>query len=270
MRQDSTNTLIKFVLALLILSIISLGVYTWVFPEHSFKLWLPKRSFWGHKSPKDPNFPGVPTAYEEGKHYQKLSAKITTNPTVQQLVSENPGKIQVIEFFSYACAWCQRLHPIIDQWVDTKPQDVVFYRYPVIFHPGWDKLAKAYYMVEQLGKTRELDQEFFTAIQQNNVNLSDEKLLKDFFIRHGVTEERYNELYNSFATNRAYKKGNEISEAYQVTLSPILIVNAPSGSYLLLASMAGSEKGVMEILDYILAKERQELNKTSNTTPSPQ
>src|SRR5262245_2928158 len=49
------------------------------------------------------NLPISTDPYQEGKHYQKLTAKITTHPLVQQFVAADPGKVQVIEFFNYAC-----------------------------------------------------------------------------------------------------------------------------------------------------------------------
>lgn len=263
MWQDYIKNLIKLTIAILGICVLALIFFVWVYPNKSLHFWnIAKTQFTKHKIEQKAAKLGDNdqlAKFQEGKHYRKLSAKITTHPAVQQFVANDPGKIQVIEFFSYACAWCQRLHPMIDQWVDKKPQNVAFYRFPIVFHAGWDKLAKAYYMVEKLGKNRELDSEFFTAIQQNNVNLADEKLLKDFFIRHGVSEDKYDEIYKSFGIDLAMKKGNEISEAFEVTLSPILIINTPTGSYLLLASMAGSEKAVMEILDYIIAKESKQI-----------
>src|SRR5579863_8613053 len=81
--------------------------------------------------------------FEEGKHYKKLSAKITTDPEVIQFFSKNPNKIQVVEFFSYACFWCKRIHPVLNQWVDKHKDNVILYRVPVVFGQGWDVLAKA-------------------------------------------------------------------------------------------------------------------------------
>ena len=68
--------------------------------------------------------------FQEGKHYQKLSAKITSSRDVQQFISEDSGKMQVIEYFSYACYWCHRLHSHVNTWVSKKPSNVVFYRFP--------------------------------------------------------------------------------------------------------------------------------------------
>lgn len=194
------------------------------------------------------------THFEEGKHYRKLPAKVTSSKEVQQFIAEDNGKIQVVEFFSYACFWCQRLHPIMDEWI-AKKQDIAVYRFPVVFHPGWDKLAKAYYMVEELGKNKELDKAFFDAIHQNHVNLADEKLLKEFFMSQGVSEEKFKELYNSFAVTRATTRGSELSNAYQIALSPVIILNTPSGSYFITAALVGSEHGVVDVLDYLIAKD---------------
>ncbi len=193
--------------------------------------------------------------YEEGKHFQKLSAKVTSNATVQNFINRNPGKIQVLTFFNYACFWCYRLHPAIEKWKSTMPGSVVFYRFPVNFHQGWDKLAKSYYVVEQLGRSEELDKDFFDAIHQKAINLIDDKILKDFFASHGVSNEKFDEIYNSFAINRAYAQSTEVANAFQVTLSPIFIVNSPSGSYLLSAALAGSEEKVMEVLNFVIKRE---------------
>src|SRR5688500_16267284 len=77
-------------------------------------------------------------SFEEGTHYKKISASVTTKPEIQQFMARDPGKIQVISFFSYACLWCHRLHPYINNWVSQKPENVVFYRMPVVFNAGWD------------------------------------------------------------------------------------------------------------------------------------
>ncbi len=202
------------------------------------------------------NASGTSQSFEEGTHYKKISASITTKPEIQQFIAKDPGKIQVIAFFSYACAWCQRLHPYINTWVTTKPQNVVFYRMPVIFNAGWDVLAKAYYMVDALGRSSSLDDVFFKAVQEEHLNLADQTILQAFFEKQGVSNEQFLELYNSFAVNQSYKQAQQISDAYQVTLSPSLIVNTSSGSYFISASSTGGTlQSVIDVLEHVVAKE---------------
>lgn len=199
--------------------------------------------------------------FQEGKHYQKLSAKVTTHRAVQQLVRETPDKIQVIEFFNYACFWCQRLHPKVNTWALNKPQQTVFYRFPVAFNKGWDVGAKAYLMVQMLGKSESLDQEFFKAIHTDNIDLTNEKILQEFFSKHGVDQQKFAELYNSFTVNRAMARSKDLADAYQLTVSPVMIVNGPTGSYLVTSSTAGTEASVMEVVDFLVARESKALGR---------
>lgn len=193
--------------------------------------------------------------FEEGKQYKKLSAKIAINPMVQQFIAQDQGKVQVIEFFGYACYWCQRLHPYLNEWAAKKPETIIFYRYPVYFNKGWDVLAKAYLIGEKLGSSCTLDKAFFTAIHQDHIDLGTEKKVEDFFVKQGVSQQKFQELYHSFELNRAYGKANEIANAYEVIVSPAVVVNVPSGSYLITATSAGSEQAVVDIIQFLIDRE---------------
>ena len=46
-------------------------------------------------------------------------------------LTDNPAKIEVIEFFSYACPHCSDLNPLVAPWVAKLPADVAFKRIPV-------------------------------------------------------------------------------------------------------------------------------------------
>lgn len=199
------------------------------------------------------------THYEAGKQYLRLEPAMIANPHIQQLIAENPGKLQVIEFFSYACFWCWRLRPFIDEWVTHKPDTVVYYQFPVSFNKKWEVLAKAYYIAKALGKTKELEPKFFEDIQQKHIDLSDEKLLAAFFVHHGVSEKQFQYLYRSFTVNRELKQANDLANAYHISVSPVIILNAPSGSYLLNAKLAGSEQELITLLNYLVSREAKTL-----------
>ncbi len=50
-------------------------------------------------------------------------------------LTDNPSKIEVIEFFNYGCPHCNDLHPNILKWAAKLPSDVAFKRLPVGFGP---------------------------------------------------------------------------------------------------------------------------------------
>lgn len=194
-------------------------------------------------------------AFEEGTHYQRIKPELLAHENIQALIAENPGKIQVIEFFNYGCFWCGRLHPVLDSWAAQQSPKIAFLRFPVVFNKQWNTLAKAYYVVKTLNLTTRLDSVFFKAIHQDHIDLADEKRLSAFFVEQGVSEKEFSDLYGSFIINAALTKATAISNAYQISASPVIVINAPSGSYLLNAQMAGGEKALIQVLDHVIARE---------------
>ncbi len=197
--------------------------------------------------------------YEEGKHYQRIKPEILANKSIQDLMSENPHKIQVIEFFSYGCFWCARLRPIMESWQKHKPENVVYFRFPLCWNKKFEVLAKAYYIAKSLGKLESLEPDLFADIQQKKIDLGEEKLLSAFFVQHGVPEKKFLDLFQSFSINKDISKATAIANAYQITESPVIFVNGPTGSYKISAKLAGSEQAVPLVLNHIISLESKKL-----------
>lgn len=204
--------------------------------------------------------PGSPPviSLEEGKQYHRVSIAVSKDPRVQAFIAQDPGKIQLIEFFSYGCYGCQQLHPVIDQWTKDKEDlhhqpPIVLYRIPLVFHTAWEPLAKAYYTAKILNVSEQLDSDFFTAVNQNHVDFSKENVLEDFVKVRGIDPTTFMDTYRSFGVNRQLAHNSEISLAYQITLSPFFVVNTPAGSFVTSAVMAGSPAELVNVLNYLVA-----------------
>ena len=48
----------------------------------------------------------------------------------------DPSKVEVREFFSYACPHCYSLEPAVDKWLESKPEFIDYVRTPVLFLTG--------------------------------------------------------------------------------------------------------------------------------------
>lgn len=46
------------------------------------------------------------------------------------------GKIEVLEFFWFGCPHCYRLHPVLEEWKKTLPDDVVFRSVAAVLNPS--------------------------------------------------------------------------------------------------------------------------------------
>jgi len=74
-----------------------------------------------------------------------------------------PGKIEVIEFFSYACPHCSAFEPAVEAWAKKVPADVAFLRVPVPFLQNFENLMRTYYTLESMGLVDTMQRKVFTA-----------------------------------------------------------------------------------------------------------
>jgi thiol:disulfide interchange protein DsbA len=70
-------------------------------------------------------------------------------PLARPQPPSEPGKIEVLEFFSYGCPHCAHLNPLIKPWGAALPADLSFRRVPVTFgRAAWANLARLFFALE--------------------------------------------------------------------------------------------------------------------------
>src|SRR2546425_874564 len=112
----------------------------------------------------------------------------------------SPGKIEVIEFFSYMCPHCKEFYPLVSTWAAKLPRNVVFRRVPVGFNrPAWINLVRAYYALQVGGDLDKLDGALFHAIHDEHLQLFDEQSLADWVGKNGGHEEQFARLGHPIA-----------------------------------------------------------------------
>ncbi|MBC7182775.1 MAG: DsbA family protein, partial [Marinobacter sp.] len=75
-----------------------------------------------------------------------------------------------------------------------------------------------------------------------------------FVADYGVDREEFLANYKSFGVNALMQKAQAKIRGARVTGTPTMLVN---GKYRTTASMAGSHEAVLEVLDYLVAKEHE-------------
>ena len=184
------------------------------------------------------------SSYEAGKHFTVLSP---AQPT-----STDTGKVEVAEIFMFGCPGCFGFEPHIQQWLTRKADYVNFVRIPAPWNPAAILHARAYYTAEALGKTEEIDGDFFSEIHTNRNMLDSEAKLAALFEKHGVDEATFKSTFNSFAVNAKLKRAEELVRRYRVQSTPTVIVN---GKYSTTGTMAGSYDAWFAIIDDLAARE---------------
>lgn len=144
--------------------------------------------------------------------------------------TENPAKVEVLEFFSYGCPHCAELHPLLSPWVAKQAPDVVVKKVPITFgRAAWANIAKLYYTLEITGDLARLDGEVFKAIHGQRVNLFEERGVMDWVAKNGVDQKKFAEAFNSFGINSKVRRGDQLAQAYKIQGVPALAVD---GKYL--------------------------------------
>lgn len=187
--------------------------------------------------------------YTDGKEYLSLKAQQPTS---------TGNKIEVVEVFYYGCPHCYRLEPVLESWVNSLPDDVVFIRMPAVFDASWEPLAKAYYTAELLGVTDKLHPALFNAIHKDKRKIRDVASLQKIFLEQGVSASAFTDAFNSFDVSavklpRAKQMAGKPPNKYGVTGVPTLIIN---GKYSTSGSQAGSNENIIKVMDYLIEQER--------------
>lgn len=169
-------------------------------------------------------------------------------------VSNTADEIEVVEFFWYGCPHCYKLEPLIEEWLDNKADYIKFVRIPGVLSPQWIEHARAFYIAEQLGVIDQIHAPLFTAINKDREKINDESSLRKFFVKQGVNKKDFDQAYQSQDVQLKIRKAFAIAKHYKLTAVPTMIV---AGKYLTSASMAGSNKKILEIADILAADEYQ-------------
>jgi thiol:disulfide interchange protein DsbA len=153
----------------------------------------------------------------EGTDYRKIEP---AQPTA------SPGKIEVIEFFSYMCPHCNEFYPLVTTWAAKLPKNVVFRRVPVGFNrPPWINLARAYYALQASGDLDKLDGALFRAIHEEHLQLFDEPSLAEWVAKNGGNADKFAAAYASFGVNNQTVQADQLVENYRIEAVPTMAVN---------------------------------------------
>lgn len=188
---------------------------------------------WAQKQPK------------EGVEYRLVSPP---QPT------EGKGKIEVTEFFWYACPHCYDFQPAVERWLKTIPADVYWHRVPVAFSADREPHSRIFYALEAMGLLQSLHQKVFTALVAERQRLYTADAIIEFMGKNGVDTKKFADTYNSFGVVSRAQSARRIVEAYKVDGTPAVAVG---GLYYTSPAMARGFDACFQVVDYLLAQIRR-------------
>ena len=183
--------------------------------------------------------------YTEGKQYQALKNPQPTG---------DASTIEVVELFWYGCPHCYHFEPSFEKWKKNVPANVEVIRVPAIFpnRPAWEVSARAFYTAELLGVLDKIHKPLFDAIHKNHQKLFTKESLADFFEKHGVKKEDFNQTYDSFGVQMKVNRARDLTQRYGIDGVPTLVID---GRYQTHGSLTGGAPGMLKVVDYLIEKE---------------
>ena len=166
--------------------------------------------------------------------------------------TQDPTRIEVLEFFWYGCPHCLDFEPDLKAWLKKKPDTVDFVRQPAVFNEQWAAHAKAYFTAEALGVGDALHDEFFKAIQVRKEKLMTEEEQAEFFKAHGVDAAAFHQAYRSFAVDSKMRNAQGLAAKYGVTGTPSIVVN---GKFLISPSKSKSFPRMIALTNALIEQE---------------
>jgi thiol:disulfide interchange protein DsbA len=174
----------------------------------------------------------------------------------------SPGRIEVLEFFSYGCPGCSELHLRLRAWAQKLPRDVVVRRVATGFgRTAWTSLAKTYYALEATGDLDRLDDPLFLAIHKEHRPLFDQKSITDWVGEHGVDPQKFATAFGSFGVSSQLNQAEQMVEAYKIEHIPAIVVN---GKYLVTGR--SFEEVLRHAMELVI---RERASNRSTQAPSP-
>ena len=181
---------------------------------------------------------------QKGLHYDVIEP---AQPT------DVPGKIEVIEFFSYGCPHCYHLEPTINPWIKKLPKDVNFYRVPLA-GGGWAATAKLFYTLDALGIEDKMHSDVFTSIHADkSLNSNDEAAMAPWAAKKGLDEKKFGDIYKSFAINAKVQRALQMAASHKVTGVPAIVVD---GRYLVLSNTIQNYDDLLALTDRVIEMAR--------------
>ncbi len=163
-----------------------------------------------------------------------------------------PGKIEVQEFFSYACSHCAAIEPLLQKWMKTVPADVVVKHVPVAFNASMKPLQRLYYTLEAMDRL-DLHLKVFDAIHEQKKRLFTKAEISTWIVSQGVDRAKFEAAFESFGVSSKAGRADQLVTAYRVQGTPTMSV---AGRFVTSPSEAGGYQETIDVANGLIAQVR--------------
>ena len=166
----------------------------------------------------------------------------------------NAAKIEVLEFFTYACPHCNAFEPMVGPWARSLPADVAFRRVPVNFLFNADNFQRTYYALEAMGLVDQMQPKVFAAVHVERQRLDKPEDIAALVAKNGGDSAKFLAAFKSFSVATAVTKAKKLQADYKIEAVPALTIH---GRYLTSPSQANGAPQSLAVADALIDKVRR-------------
>ncbi|HKW82762.1 MAG TPA: thiol:disulfide interchange protein DsbA/DsbL [Burkholderiaceae bacterium] len=181
----------------------------------------------------------------EGAQFTKIDPPV---PTQAQ------GKIEVLEFFSYACPHCNAFEPSLDAWAKKLPADVAFRRVPVPFLMNAELFQRTYFALESLGMVDAMQRKVFAAIHVDRARLDSANDVAALVAKNGGDSAKFLDAMKSFGVANGVTRAKKMTVDYKIESVPSIAVQ---GRFVTSPAQAGSPERALQVADFLIQRSRK-------------
>lgn len=202
---------------------------------------------------------GAESPWIEGRHYESIEPAVATQVA--------PGKVEVVEVFSFGCPACNQFEPIMRQIKSGLPPEAKVVYVPASWNPAesWPLFQRAFHVAQVLGIEAQLHEAMYAAIWETGelavVDPVTHRLkvpqptigdIARFYARTaGVTQQAVLDAAKSFAVDMKMMESDQLVKAYGVGGTPTLIV---AGKYRVVNSSVRSATELAALVRYLVER----------------
>jgi thiol:disulfide interchange protein DsbA len=163
------------------------------------------------------------------------------------------GKIEVIEFFWYACPHCFAFEPAIEPWIARLPADVRFRRVPVGFDARKELHQRIFYTWEALGLVEQMHLKTFTRFHVLKKPVESLVDMLTFAQDNGLDVAKVRNAWNSFSVQSKCREAKRLEDDYGIERMPEMAI---AGRFVAIAQPEAGPASVLATTDWLVNKVR--------------
>lgn len=203
-----------------------------------------------------------PVKWVEGTHYVRLS---NPQPT------STPGKVEVLDVFSYACPACNAFQPTLVKLIKALPPYAKVAYLPASFNPqeDWPVFQRAFLAANALGVAEKSHDAMYDAVWGEHRSLAivdkdsgrlipqpSQPKIEDvakFYTAYGIKPDDFVAMAKSFTIEAQMRQADAALQSHEVLSTPTIIVN---GKYKVTPQTAGGWDQTRDLVLYLVDKEK--------------